>query len=398
MDWPLGSKEDLKTEFKRADALRKPANIARAAVGFLNADGGVIWIGVGENGGVADSVDAIPDPDREMGRLQDGLIDLVEPKPVIGGEIEIEKVPFPGDPARHLIRVRVSKGIRRPYALLHQGARAFLKRSGSRLHELTRQELAEAFVTPGAADQEKARIDTAVQQLGSDLYSVSPMLAREGGLRVIVRPVGDAVALELNRDRLLPLLQEAKLTGNRPLGWNFTSNYSSLTPLPDDGSYRFGEKDSVQWLDVMRNGSLELTTVLDRLRWRDERDRLWPLSLLEIPISVARLASTLYANHASDTLLPASPILLGLGLFGIGEMTLSPHSPHSIAYQLPENARRLDTGEVVKWAQVSWSDLRGTPDRCAYHLVRQVYRAFGFEEEQLPEEYDRKRNQLTIPA
>jgi hypothetical protein len=398
MDWPLGSKEDLQTEFKRADALRKPANIAREVVGFLNAEGGVIWIGVGENGGVADSVDAIPDPDREMGRLQDGLIDLVEPKPVIGGEIEIEKVPFPGDPARHLIRVSVSKGIRRPYALLHQGARAFLKRSGSRLHELTRQELAEAFGKLGAADQAKALIDPAVQELGSDLYSVSPKLAREGGLRVIVRPVGDAVALDLNRDRLLPLLQEAKRTGNRPLGWNFTSSYSSLTPLPDDGSYRFGEKDSVQWLDLWRNGKLDFSAVLDRLSWRDEQNRLWPFALLELPISVARLASTLYADHASGTLPPDTLMLLGIGLFGIGEMTLSPHSPHSIAYQLPENARRLDTGEVVKWAQVSWSDLRETPDRCAYQLVRQVYRAFGFEEEQLPEEYDRERNRLTIPA
>ena len=47
MDWPIGTREDLHTEFKRADALKDLATIAREVVGFLNSEGGVIWIGFG---------------------------------------------------------------------------------------------------------------------------------------------------------------------------------------------------------------------------------------------------------------------------------------------------------------------------------------------------------------
>ena len=44
----LGKAESDRLEFKEAEALRRPANIGREVVGFLNADGGEIWIGVKE--------------------------------------------------------------------------------------------------------------------------------------------------------------------------------------------------------------------------------------------------------------------------------------------------------------------------------------------------------------
>lgn len=391
MDWPLGAKEDLTTEFKRADALRDPANIAREAVGFLNADGGLIWIGVGETAGVADAVEAVPEPDREASRLQDALIDLVEPQPVIGGgrEIEIEKVPFPGAADRHLLRLRVGAGKRGPYALLRQqGARVFLRRSGSRLHVMSREEIAAAFENAsGAANDERKRID----QLEAELRSPP-----DAGMKVFVRPVSLDLELALTRENLLPLLQSPKATGNRPFGWNFTSRYDVLTPLAGDG-YLFGEKGSVQWLEVWPRGDVRFFTSRDRLHWRGEANRLWPFALLEFPVSVARLARTLYANHPRRPVPANAEILLALAL-QVGGDTLSPYSPNSVAYQFAERGRRLERDGFVTAVLATWSELQESPDRCAYHLIRQTYRAFGFEEEEMPAEFDRERGLLTIPG
>ena len=397
MDWPLGEQESLTAEFKRADALKDPANIAREVVALLNAEGGEIWIGVGETAGVADVIEAVPNPEQQRDRLQDALVDLVEPSPIIGRELEIEVVPFPADQTRGLVRVRVSPGRGGPYALLRQTARAYLKRTGSRLRSMTREEIADAFRgASGVADREQQRIETATQKLEADLYAISARLARDGGMRVIVRTAGDDVELALKRDELLPLLQEPSRTGNRPLGWNFTSSYSELVPLAGEG-YRFGEIGSVQWLEISPRGDIDFNTVLERLHWRGEKDRLWPFALLEFPISVARLARVLYANSATKTVPVDAKILLGLGLFRISRMTLSPHSPHSIAYQFADRARKIETDDFVTAVLVSWAELHESPDRCAYHLVRQVYRAFGFEEDEMPAEYNRDTGQLTFP-
>lgn len=393
MEWPLGSKEDFHTEFKRADALRDPSSIAREAVGFLNAEGGTIWIGVGETDELADAAEAIVEPDRQSSRLQDAFIDLIEPQPVIGHgkEVEIEKVPFPGDPGRHLLRVRVSRGERGPYALLRQSARAFLKRSGSRVHAMTRAE-----IFGGASRRtDRERDDAIASEIEAELRS-----APEAALKVIVRPSSSgSPRLVLSEEELLPLLRDARASGNRPLGWNFVDPYASPTPLPrerDRGEgYRFGEKDSVQWLEVWERGDVRFFVRRDRLYWMGQPGRLWPFALLEFPVSVARLARTLYERSPRQPTADAE-IALGLRL-QVGADTLTPFSPNSIGYQFADRSRPLEDDDFVTAVMVQWSELQVSPDGCAYHLVRQTYRAFGFEEDQVPGEFDRKKG-LIIPG
>ena len=46
---------------------------------------------------------------------------------------------------------------------------------------------------------------------------------------------------------------------------------------------------------------------------------------------------------------------------------------------------------------VSYEELDAKPDRCAYAL-RHVYRAFGYEEDKIPAEYNRETGELTIPS
>src|SRR5688572_23543765 len=129
---PIGKREDEHTEFKRAEALKEPSNIAREAVAFLNADGGEIWIGVEEDGeGLGLAVEEIHNPGQQRARLQDSLVDVVEPSPMIGKgkELDIDEVPFSEDGTRKLLRLRVARGARGPYALLRQqGSRAYLVR------------------------------------------------------------------------------------------------------------------------------------------------------------------------------------------------------------------------------------------------------------------------------
>jgi len=72
----LGQDEDNHLEFKEAEALRTPANIAREVVGFLNANDGDIWVGIKEEGGRAIELQQIPDMDDVLCSLRDHLIDM----------------------------------------------------------------------------------------------------------------------------------------------------------------------------------------------------------------------------------------------------------------------------------------------------------------------------------
>ncbi len=396
MDWPLGKRESLTLEFKEAEALKVPANVAREVVAFLNGKGGEIWIGVTEVDGVATEVEGIPDPRAQRDRLQDVLVDLVEPSPTIGSEVEIDVAPFPGDPLRALLRVVVQPGRRGPYALLRQTSRAYLVRTGSRLRPMTREEVALGF-REAATDEEMA------SRVGREVVRHLRSCAEDGdaGLRVLVRAVGE-VELHLEKERLEPLFRDPRRTGNRPLGWNFTSSQFGELRRFRQGArhgYRFGERDSVQWTEVSAGGDVEFAAGLERLKWQGPARSLWPLALLEFPVSLARLVRTLYEDFAATPPGPDARVVLGLGLFQIGNWTLAPGSPNSIAFlmQKPRVYSGADAflGEPVV---VPWKEMHATPDRCAFHLVRQVYQAFGYEEQDIPREYDPVAGRLTFPG
>jgi hypothetical protein len=42
-------------------------------------------------------------------------------------------------------------------------------------------------------------------------------------------------------------------------------------------------------------------------------------------------------------------------------------------------------------------EVRDEPDRCGFRLVRRVYQAFGYDEEKVPSEFDRKAGRLILP-
>ncbi|HEX9574017.1 MAG TPA: ATP-binding protein [Myxococcales bacterium] len=397
MELPLGLKEDLHLEFKAAAALRDPANIAREIVGFLNTDGGSLWIGVTEKDAIANSVEAVEDVERERARLQNAVVDLIEPPPVIGSDVLIDVEPLAAAPNRGVLCIQVKRGRQGPYALRRQSGRAFLRRTGSRLREMTREEIAAAFVS--VTDTQQDATETVRKSLTQRMRTWADD-ATVAGLRIIVQPSAP-IRLSLKGETLEPLLRHPQLTGNRPLGWNFTSNYSQPKPTLPNG-WRFGESGKVQWLTIHENGGIEFSAVLERLHWRGEPDELWPFALIELPVSIVRLARTLYANHATRPLEPETKILLAMGVFQIGEWRLAPFSPASIGYQMARPKKFVEISQQPHFftdppIEVTWQELHASPDRSAYPLIRQLYRAFEYDEEQIPQEYNAAQGQLRFP-
>jgi hypothetical protein len=133
----LGKREDGHLEFKDAEVLRRPVNVAREVVGFLNADGGDVWIGVkeGEQGQAAE-LQPLPNPEAARRSIFDHLVGVIEPS---FSQDEVAVTCVGG-----LVRVAVSKGAHPPYAV-RDGGRRFLIRVDDRLNEMTREQIRDAF-------------------------------------------------------------------------------------------------------------------------------------------------------------------------------------------------------------------------------------------------------------
>jgi hypothetical protein len=401
VDLPLGLEEDIHREFKATAALREPANIAREIVAFLNSDdGGEVWIGLGEKDGVAVSVEAIPNIDREQSRLQNAIVDLVEPSPVMGRDVVIKIIPLEASPDSGVLLITVKGGPQKPYALRRQSSRAFLRRTGSRIREMTRDEIAAAFqddasVKLDAVEEVKKRIAEEMRKVADD--------GKFSGLRLVIQSASD-VQLALDRSKLEALLRQPQLTGNRRLGWNFASDQSALKPMASDG-WKFGEVGKVQWLSIRANGRIEFNAVLERLFWRGAPNELWPFALIELPVSVVRLAQALFSKFSQPPLNADASIVMALGLFQIGQCTLAPYSPQSIGYMMPlsKPKKYVEISQETSFITdpplvIPFSELDASPDLCAYALIRHVYRAFEYEEDKIPREFDPTSGELRFPA
>lgn len=392
----LGDEEGLHREFKRAAALKTPDIIARGVVAFLNEDGGSLCVGIAEDGqGRAKAYEPIPDVDAERQRLQNVLIDTIEPPPTVDDDVTISVLSRHGTEGLLLVKVKEGGGSRPPYALLDKGRRGYFKRTGSRIRTMTREELAESFAK---VPEDRSKRHAVIQQVDKKLTGW--IGASPAGLRMLVKPI-EPIPLRLAKAELHSLLVDPEKTGNRELGWTFINPRAELRAMHPNKAWRFGKRSDVQWLELSEEtGELEFFVSRDRLHWHGNPNELWPFALLELPVSVLRLAKVLYSAHTKST--GNGEIVLALGIDGIGDCTLRPHSPDSVGYVVP----RLDLVPLVNLADrdffsgtpsvVSRQEVIDAPDRCAVQLVAQLYRDFGYDEEQLPREYNRDTGRLVF--
>jgi Putative DNA-binding domain len=380
---PLGQSEGERREFKGKDVLRHLPNVSREVVGMLNATGGEIWIGLAEEQGRAARVEAIDNATRELTRLRDHFTDAIEPSPT-SSEIVVERVPF--EDKGDLLKVRVKPVPRRaPYALREGTARHFIKRFHDRLRPMSREEIFNTTAQPDHPhDAALGKIRTARERHRNK---------QTFWLRI--QPVGD-VDLRLGRDFREYFTNPVK-TENRTAGWNFVDSDTIFEARPNEIRHgRAGET----YIQVFRDGAIEFTMPIINLYWKStgglgntEVNEVWPYALLEFPASVFRLAATIYRERECHM----DTVIADLALFGIKGWTLRPHSPVSFGYKLAR-PRRFEEAEIVSAEPLSFSmeEVINQPDRCAFRLVRRVYEAFEYFEDEMPMEFNKESGRLIL--
>jgi len=399
---PLGKREDLHLEFKSADSLKDPEKIAREVVAMLNADGGEVWVGLGEEEGRAVKVEAIPEPEASRQSLRDFLVDSVEPA-LSSAEIRLDLISVT---TGSILRLQVQPdSTRMPYALLRKGGRSFWIRLEDRIRLMDREEIRKAFGSTKQSNDEEARAE-------NTLKDELKKLQREAGgepngifwLRIVPAP-----RFSLNLDALenSDLLLDPRETGNRRTGQTFFLADGGR-PQRKGGRLVMGETDTAA-LSIYRHDGIQLRLPLGKFHAGHEpgaEKPLYWLTLMEVPISVFRLLSTILRVEAfwEERLAESTLLVSSVALLGLQGWTLRPYSPQLQQsqgwwnYLLREPHSSSDPDFIL--AQpigFTLAEVRDQPDRCGFRLVSRIYEAFGFGASEMPSEFDQKAGRLVLP-
>jgi hypothetical protein len=385
----IGQKEGLKLEFKAKDALKRPEVIGRGVVGMLNAEGGVLWVGVQETKGTAVSLQPVENAELERQRLLNHLVDTVEPSPR-GSEINVEAVEVGG--LGHLLRVEARpEGGRKPYAQFNSGGRHYHIRIGDRIRSMSRDELREAWKdsTQGEEEEIKAALSEVLKEREE---------ARARGremLWLLIRP-SSAVELDIQQPWLASLLRDPSQTGNRLTRWGFANPYRE--PDIKQGRLSQGLPDGIETA-VFHCGKITLCAPLRSLHHQSAEKEILPYALLEFPTSVFRLASRIYRTL---DLPKDSRVIADLAVFGLAGWTLRPYSPSEFRYLLHpaehEEWPFPDGDDFVLESPFRFParEVREDPDWCAYQLISRVYEAYGHSRDVIPREFDPQSRKLLL--
>ena len=388
----LGQRENDKLEFKAAEILKNPAKIGREVVGFLNHQGGDIWIGVQEKDGVAvPPLQDIPTAQGTINALRDHLLATIEPP--IRDELDLKPVPI-GD-GGNLIKIAVKKGSRSPYAQIDRG-RHFLIRVTDRLREMSRQEIEKRIRD---AEEDKgvlARIVESVRQDQTEESTKEPP-------RLWIR-LQPTTSLEIDFDdkgvqhQFESWLTDARTTGNRPTGTTFV--HAERKPQFREGRVKGGD-ERIPWLtEVTDRGRITFTVDAPLLfvPQHDPGDReIKTYTLLELPVSVFRLARTMLERFASqDANLQFVAGLMINGLEGSRLRAGSPRYPRLPSMPTKEIGRPVIDPDPARYVFAA-RDIIESPDRSGMRLVRSVYDAFDFGADAIPPEFDAKLGVLHLP-
>lgn len=380
---PFGQKESATLEFMGRETLEDLFLIGREVVAFLNAGGGEVWVGLREEQGRAVLVEGIEKPELERQRMLEYLVDSIEPR-LTAAEVAFAEVV--DEVGQVVLQLRVSpRESSRPYALLKQTGRHFLKRFADRVVTMSREEIRAAFAERGG---ERAALDL----LGEALEERSAA-ANEHRHRLWMRiAFGEALSLDVQASEINEALWEPRVTGNRSIGWNYVE--IEHAPEQVEGAIRT-RGNPLRQLTLFETGKIVYWADLRMLtRSREGRELIGPLALLEIPVSVLRLARYV-SRHAEG----ADDVVVDFALFEVGTLGLVPGSPLEPSTYRSWRPNTVRDGPDLLLDQpilASVEELRDG-DRVGFRLVRKVYQAFGFAEKDIPSEFDRKSGRLVIP-
>lgn len=389
----LGRREDQRLEFKSADVLASDLeSVARAVAGMLNAEGGEIWIGVEEENERPAAINPAAEPERARRRLEDYLVELIEPAPQ-AGEVTIEMLPVQADRAILVVRIQPperSTG-RWPFAFRKKGGWHFVRRIGARNHPMTRDEI---FAPPVMRSADKA-VENAIQRLLGARQEFRD--SAEEGLWLALAPARK-LELDLQNPLFDRLANDPVASGNRRSGWHFAR--STRAAKLGRSRLRWGllgqevSDSDLTWVEVRETGELRFWLALrGLLHQKGEDQEIWPLILLEYPISAFRIAREVYRGH----LVAEDLVAANLALFQVNDWKLRRGTPGEIYfYDRDELRTQSETDLIWEPETLKFRDIDEAPDRCGFRWVRRVYQAFGLPETAIPRQYDRETGKLLL--
>jgi hypothetical protein len=396
-DLPLGKQESERLEFKSRDALNDRKTIAREAVALLNAKGGDLWLGIREENGYGVEVEPIPDASSSAEMLLDFLVDTVEPSPA-SGELEVKPV---STDFGEVIRVALAEGALKPYALAGSGgSRVYLTRIGARIRPMSRAEIAKAFAAANRSVEEAtAQLREKIEQLLQERHEIEyqgGVLGRKDGFWLQIRPVSK-IRIDLQAGDLEEMFMDPTRTGNRRTGWTFAGRAKPRLQgdrLVSRSIWGPTQAQVGQEIELREDGVITFSSSLSRLHWKGDSREIWPLILLELPISLLRFAARVYV----DILDGESPVLVDVALLGVVGWSLREGTPGDwfLAEDLAEfeGSRHLTLPEPSTFR---FSEIREQPDVCGFRIVRRIYQEFGLREENMPAQFDKTQGKLILP-
>jgi Putative DNA-binding domain len=385
---PLGERESFRLEFKGRDALAHPETIAREVVGFLNAEGGVVWVGLREEEGRAVAIE--PVDELQKIRLRDFLVDTLEPTPT-EQEVWIQRVESEEGEGVLLVEATPRKESR-PYSFMKKGGRDFPIRIADRLRQMTREEIRERFRNSLAVGGE---VEETIQKILEERQQVQ----KDGKplLWLRLQPVGE-IKIDVQEPRLEKFLTDPQATGNRPEGWTFASSQQRPKLSNDKLVTLVGEgADDVRRAEVQGGGGLLFSVPLTWLHYKGDQRELGPLFLLEYPVSALRIAAQIFERE----LAPEVKIACDFALISLNGWCLRGGTPGTWFFISPANdchEYEEDDFLLEKPAIFTSKQICGEPDACAWRLLERVYEAFGFRRHQMPEFFDPIQRRVTFTS
>lgn len=386
----LGRREDQWLEFKAAEALGDLSRIAREVVAMLNAEGGEVWIGIVDEGGRAVKAEPIHDVETEHARLLDRLVDTIDP-PLSHTDLQIESPPAEAanpNSGEVLRVVAKPENSRRPYSYLHRGGRHFPKRIGARLRPMSRSEIARAFSSDAWTpdDHVAAKEDfLSVREkwIGGDTK----------GLYLFARAIPD-LSIDLASDRVLDIVTDPQVSGNRRTGKTFVTPDAPVFDVDGNLICKSGLGAEVR-VEITRAGYAEFFAGRGTLL--DHQGYLEPLALAEYPVSAFRILGRIYEFCRQGEAAPFR-VLSDLVLLTGPTDGLPPQTPFGQRLRLPEPLLPRGGPDVVLDRPLDFKsdEIIKNPDRCAFRLLRPIFAAFGLDESEMPQEFDRRSGRLVL--
>ncbi len=417
---PLGQEESVGLEFKAPEALKRPGIIARSVVAMLNAEGGEIWIGLGESGGRAVEVQPIANADSERERLWNHLVDTIEPSP-LGEEVALEVV---SAESGHILQIQIHPdGERRPYAQLKEGGRHFVVRTGARIRPMTRDEVL------GSTSGRGERIVSLSDPFKILQHEREELLGSKNPMFWIRLQPNRELGIDIQSPKLERYLGDPTLSGSRASGWTFANPYVGLRL--EQNRRILGDE---QWgrTIVERSGAIDHRIQLGRMAHSPGEQgpqEVHPYALLEKTVSLFRLAKAVYLDqelNSDATPVPASTkmkvhvikhrlsrlvkvnfqLVVGVALISTRGWKLRAYSPRSYSFLFEhhkvkgfEHLQGKLEGDFLLERPLAFesNELISAPDRCAFRVLSRIYEGFGLAEDKIPSEFDRKRGLLIMP-